>query len=172
MSDAKRGKDELLDAYLAEGDPEIKKDIKERLEKAKETIDKLKESEEDLEKTAEAKKADFMRFALEFIDNLGSNFVHLSPNNAEKCKQIIFPDGFWVDDDKNVYTHAISPIYGYRNQKIRQLLSNFPYGASEGSRNPIPSLENLYTNRCTTLARFTGVGYRDRTVYGIRFVAF
>ena len=27
-------------------------------------------------------------------------------------------------------------------------------GASGGSRNLIPSLENLYTNRCTTLATF------------------
>ena len=93
-----------------------------------------------------------MWFALEFIDNLGNNFVHLFPGNVEKCKQIIFPDGFWVDDDKNVHTYAISPIYGYRNQKIRQLLSNFPYGASGENRTLVPSLENLYTNRCTTLA--------------------
>ena len=143
MSDAKRGKDELLDAYLAEGDPEIKKDIKERLEKAKETIDKLKELEEDLEKTAEAKKADFMRFALEFIDNLGSNFVHLSPNNAEKCKQIIFPDGFWVDDDKNVYTHAISPIYGYRNQKNPTIIVEFPVWCEWRESNPHPKFGKL-----------------------------
>ncbi len=36
------------------------------------------------------------------------------------------------------------------------------YGAGEGSRNPISSLENLHTNRCTTPAAY-GVGYRDRT---------
>ena len=58
-----------------------------------------------------------MWFALEFIDNLGNKFVHLFPRNVEKCKQIIFPDGFWVDDDKNIHTCSISPIYRYRNKK-------------------------------------------------------
>ena len=55
----------------------------------------------------------------------------------------------------NVHICAISPIYGYRNQKIRQLLSNLPYGASGENRTLVPSLENLYTNRCTTLANPT-----------------
>ena len=40
-------------------------------------------------------------------------------------------------------------------KKIRQLLSNFPYGASGENRTLVPSLENLYTNRCTTLANPT-----------------
>lgn len=102
---------------MAENDPEIKADIKKRLEEAREIVKKFEKLRDNLEATVGAEKSDFMRFALEFIDNLGNNFVHLSPGNAEKCKQIIFPDGFWVDDDKNVYTRAISPIYGYRNQK-------------------------------------------------------
>lgn len=142
----------MLDAYLAEKDPEIKEDVKERLEEAKATVKKFESLRDNLETTTTAEKSDFTRFALEFIDNLGNNFVHLSPGDAEKCKQIIFPDGFWVDNDKNVYTHAISPIYGYRNQKIRYLLPNFPYGAGGGNRTLIFCLEGRHNSHYTTPA--------------------
>lgn len=37
-------------------------------------------------------------------------------------------------------------------KNFQQILPKIPYGASGGSRNLISSLENLHTNRCTTLA--------------------
>lgn len=126
----------MLDAYLAEKDPEIKEDIKKRLEEAKAVVKKFESLRDNLETTTTAEKSDFTRFALEFIDNLGNNFVHLSPGDAEKCKQIIFPDGFWVDNNKNVYTHAISPIYGYRNQKNPVIITEFPVWCGYRESNP------------------------------------
>jgi DNA invertase Pin-like site-specific DNA recombinase len=54
---------------------------------------------------------DFLRFAFDFIDNLGTNFFDISNENRLTCKQIIFPGGFWVDENKKVYTPEISPIY-------------------------------------------------------------
>lgn len=44
--------------------------------------------------TVDKEQAEFTTFALELIDHLGTHFVNLSPQNAEKCKQILFPDGF------------------------------------------------------------------------------
>lgn len=133
----------MLDAYMAENDPEIKADIKKRLEEAREIVKKFEKLRDDLETTVETEKSDFMRFALEFIDNLGSNFIRLSPGNAEKCKQILFPDGFWVDNDKNVYTHAISPIYGYRNQKNPVIITEFPVWCEWRESNPRPKFGKL-----------------------------
>ena len=84
-----------------------------------------------------------MRFALESIDNFGNKFVHLSPGNVEKCKQIIFPDGFWVDDDKNVHTCAISPIYGYINQKNPTIVVEFPVWCEWRESNSRPKFGKL-----------------------------
>ena len=39
----------------------------------------------ELETTTIAEKSDFTRFALEFIDNLGDNFIRLSPDLSLLC---------------------------------------------------------------------------------------
>ena len=64
-------------------------------------------------------KAHFMKFALEFIDNLAKNYLKLSLKNIEVCKQAVFPAGFWVSDELKVYTPQISPIYRVRSQQKR-----------------------------------------------------
>ena len=38
------------------------------------------------------------------------SFFTLTPEDAKKCKQILFPAGFYMDDNKNVYTPEISPL--------------------------------------------------------------
>ena len=40
---------------------------------------------------------------------------------VEVCKKILFPSGFWVDLDKNVYTPEISPLYRERTTKMGPL---------------------------------------------------
>ena len=54
----------------------------------------------------------FLKFAFDFIDNKGQRFLDpaLSEENRKRCKQIIFPGGFRMDADKNVYTPEISPL--------------------------------------------------------------
>lgn len=117
INDMERKKTEIMDAYIAEDDKDMKADLKSRIEKNREIITSMKNRLKQLATDSRNEKNDFVCFALAFVDNLGTNFVKLSPEDAEKCKQIIFPDGFWIDDEKNVYTRALSPIYGYRNQK-------------------------------------------------------
>ena len=56
-------------------------------------MDAMKHEYQALDNDDAKKKTDFMEFALNFVDNLGSNFVNLTPKNAQRCKQIIFPRG-------------------------------------------------------------------------------
>jgi DNA invertase Pin-like site-specific DNA recombinase len=57
-------------------------------------------------------KDHFLKFAFDFIDNKGRRFLDpaLSEENRKRCKQIIFPAGFRMDANKNVYTPEISPL--------------------------------------------------------------
>lgn len=54
----------------------------------------------------------FLKFAFDFIDNNGQRFLDpaLSDENRKRCKQIIFPAGFRMDANKNVYTPEVSPL--------------------------------------------------------------
>ena len=81
---------------------------------------------EELEASVDNDRKSFVELALSFVDKLGSNFTELSPADAEKCKQIIFPKGFRIDQDKNVYTTYISPIYRLRGRKKSAAAENFP----------------------------------------------
>lgn len=101
-----------------EHDPDVKESIKEVLNKSRDRANQLERMLNEVGETADLEREKFTRFALGFIDGLGIHFVTLSPINVEKCKQILFPDGFWMTPEKNVYTHQISPIYRYRNKKF------------------------------------------------------
>jgi len=48
---------------------------------------------------------------------MGNNFFSLTPENAKKCKQIIFPAGFHVDSNENVFTPEISPLIRLASNK-------------------------------------------------------
>ena len=56
-------------------------------------------------------KEHFLKFAFSFVNNISNHFLSISPENRIKCRQIIFPSGFRIDGDKNVYTPKISPLY-------------------------------------------------------------
>ena len=63
-----------------------------------------------LNRTADTDKQRFLEFAFDFVINMKDSYFSLSPENAKKCKQIIFPAGFYMDANKNVYTPEISPL--------------------------------------------------------------
>lgn len=54
----------------------------------------------------------FLRFAYGFVNDISKEFLNpdLSLENRLRCKQIIFPAGFRLDANKNVYTPEISPL--------------------------------------------------------------
>lgn len=95
----------------------IRADIVADIEEQKVEIEKHAELLSELDNNSAKNKADFMKFALEFADNLGKHFITLSLGNIEVCKQIIFPSGFWVSENLEVYTPQISPVYRLRGIK-------------------------------------------------------
>lgn len=74
---------------------------------------------------AEIKQADnvdndfneFVEFSLGYVDDLNANWWTLTPDRRERCKQLSFPEGIFVDRNKKVSTQNISPIYRYDDIK-------------------------------------------------------
>ena len=65
------------------------------------------ELEDDLDKLSGKANEDeeqFLRFAYGFVDDMGSRFLEVSPENRLRCKEVVFLAGFYVDDNKRVYT--------------------------------------------------------------------
>lgn len=100
-----------IEAVMDPGNIGIKEDIMASIAKKKQEIIAL---EDELERTlagAKNLKDDFLKFAFHFLNNMGDEVLSLSPEDRQKCKQVIFPSGFRIDENKNVYTPEISPLY-------------------------------------------------------------
>ena len=54
---------------------------------------------------------DFIKFAFEIVEGMRNTFWTLDEEHLNRCKQLIFPSGFSLSRDKNVYTPEISPFY-------------------------------------------------------------
>ncbi len=102
----------------------IREDILDSIAAKKSEVSELESRLDTITSNAEADKEQFLKFALEFADNLGSNFFELSKENRLKCKQLIFPDGFYLDAKNKVYTPRISPIYSLATKKKDTEVSN------------------------------------------------
>ena len=90
----------------------IRQEILAAIAKKKEELAELEDELAKLRVESEDDKEQFLRFAFDFIDNKGQRFLDpaLSDENRKRCKQIIFPAGFRMDANKNVYTPEISPL--------------------------------------------------------------
>lgn len=62
-------------------------------------------------------KAKFLKFALNYVDDLATHFFELSREKQLVCKQLLFLAGFWVDENKKVYTPEISELYRLATRK-------------------------------------------------------
>ena len=76
----------------------------------------------------------FCDFAITFIGNLAHNVLNLPPYEMQLCKQLLFPSGFCVDENKNVYTTKISPLY--RLKSIKK-------GSNEPANSPMVRMKRL-----------------------------
>ena len=88
----------------------IKQEILSNIEKMKSQITSLEEEQATLNEKTDTDKQRFLEFAFNFAINMQESFFTLTPEDARKCKQILFPAGFYMDDYKNVYTPEISPL--------------------------------------------------------------
>lgn len=95
----------------------IKPEILSNIEKMKSQIAEHEEQLAALNQKSDTDKQRFLEFAFNFVIHMEESFFTLTPDDAKKCKQIIFPAGFRMDSDKNVYTPEISPLIRLASNK-------------------------------------------------------
>lgn len=95
----------------------IKSEIIASIEKKKQDIIDLEEELDKITTEVTSHKDEFLKFAFNFVADMGGNFLEISQDNRLRCKQIIFPAGFCLDKNKNVYTPEISPLYRLATNK-------------------------------------------------------
>ena len=113
-------KKDIDNRTLAAIDPSnisIKPEIIANINKMKTELIDCEEELTTLDKKADTDKQRFLEFAFDFVINMKESFFSLTPENAKKCKQIIFPAGFYMNADKNVYTPEISPLIRLASNK-------------------------------------------------------
>ena len=127
---------EILDDFIEEKvkaatDPKytsISEDILKIVEKKKAEKEKLQEQLTKLTTASESDNERFLNFALDFLKDIGNNFFNpdVSVENRLRCKQVIFPSGFWIDRNKKVYTPEISYLYRLATVKKYSKTSSNP----------------------------------------------
>ncbi|HEX8182605.1 MAG TPA: hypothetical protein VF575_03305 [Candidatus Saccharimonadales bacterium] len=106
-------REDISNRALAAIDPSnisIKSEILANIEMMKTEVTDYEEQLTTLNQKADTDKQRFLEFAFNFVINMKDSYFSLTPENAKKCKQIIFPAGFYMDANKNVYTPEISPL--------------------------------------------------------------
>lgn len=88
----------------------IKQEIFSNIAKLRQESAELEGKLLELRRNSDSDQQDFLEFAFEFIENMGSRFLEISPENRLRCKQIIFPAGFYLDAKNNVYTPEMSSL--------------------------------------------------------------
>ena len=116
-ANAKKEADSLIDAFTSAKEVSMREHLE---KKHTEIISRIKTYDEEIDKLGELEALEnrsFCEFALNFVGDLVRNILALPPKEMQLCKQLLFPDGFCVDNDRNVYTPKISPIYRLKSIK-------------------------------------------------------
>lgn len=95
----------------------IKENILASIEEKKRQLEIMELELDNLSGNADRDKQKFMAFALRFVETVGAEFFNISKENRLRCKQLLFPAGFYVDKNKKVYTPEISPLYRLATKK-------------------------------------------------------
>lgn len=113
----KREKDALVDKISSVTSQTVSQEIEKRIEVKANEISNLEGKLEDIKASSDSKKEEFMHFAFDFVDNLANHFFELTPNETKELKLLLFPDGFFVNEENKVLTTRISPFYRLRDNK-------------------------------------------------------
>lgn len=114
----------LTDVYIDETDSMMKDRIRQRINDAENKKAAYEQEINELGEFEVLESMSFCKFALDFVGNLTKNILSLLPNEMQLCKQLLFPDGFFVDENKNVYTTKISPLFRLKPIKKDSLESS------------------------------------------------
>ena len=97
--------------------PDVFKEVEKQLSQKLEAISAVEARVAELQGGDNESFEKFAEFSIDFTTHLGSTFLNLTPEQAKKCKLLLFPAGIFVDDEKKVYIPEISPIYRGRTNK-------------------------------------------------------
>ena len=100
--------DNRVDAAIQPENQSIKGDIMRRIEDDKLKLADLEQKHADYDKNDLAEKERFIAFALERAENMERHFIKLPKPRLLQCKQMLFPAGFWIDENRKVYTPELS----------------------------------------------------------------
>lgn len=95
----------------------IKEEILANIAKKKLEVSELESQLSKLKYKSDNDRERFLKFAFEFVENMGSKFLEISPENRLRCKQIVFPAGFYLDTENKVYTPEISHLIRLASNK-------------------------------------------------------
>ena len=113
----RKQKNELVDKLSAVSSSYVIAEIEKSIERKVEEINDLENQIETIANADNKGREKFIKFALEFIDNLGTNFWSLTPEEVRKFKLLAFPDGFFINEEKIIKIRKISPFLRYKATK-------------------------------------------------------
>ena len=117
-------KDAAMDSYVAEHDSEMKRDIKEKVDKLKLEIGEAETAATEAQ-NFEKDFDEFIGYAFDIMDNLGMKWWLEDKATMRVYKQMLFPRGIQPSPDKKVYIPEISAIYRYGGTKKAPEGANF-----------------------------------------------
>lgn len=120
INSLKQAIDNQVEAATDPSNASIKDEILSSIAKKKDEVNELEDQLDKLAEGAEADKEQFLMFAFDFIQNMGSNFLNaevISKENRLRCKQLVFPAGFYLNANNKVYTPEMSPLYRLATKK-------------------------------------------------------
>jgi len=88
----------------------IKDEILEAIAKKKDDVVQLEDQLDAIKAEAESDKEKFLSFAFDFVNDMGNKFLEISQEDRLRCKQVLFPAGFYLDAENKVYTPEVSPL--------------------------------------------------------------
>ena len=100
--------DSRIDAAIQPENIAIKGDLMRRIKDEKSKLAGMEQQYGDFDKNNTAEKERFTTFALEHAENMERHFIELPKPRLLQCKQMLFPAGFWIDANQNVYTPELS----------------------------------------------------------------
>lgn len=109
--------DNRIDAAIQPENASIKSDLMRRIEEEKSKLEVMEREYDDFDKHNTTEKERFIIFALEHAENMERHFIKLPKQRLLQCKQILFPAGFWIDANRNVYTPEMSILYRLASNK-------------------------------------------------------
>lgn len=106
-----------VDAAIDPSNIAIKDNLLAKIEKQKAQVEQMERDLSNATSKSDEDRQRFMLYALRFVGDMNESFLELKPDYRTRCKQIVFPAGFYIDANNNVYTPEISPLIRLASNK-------------------------------------------------------